>query len=85
MVRDQPDRVRVAVIDQGPGLTAAQQERLFDAFVQADGIYEHGDIKAGSSGLGLGLFICQAIVRQHGGEIGVESSVGVGSTFWFTL
>ena len=85
VVRDQPDRVRVAVIDQGPGLTAAQQERLFDAFVQADGIYEHGDIKAGSSGLGLGLFICQAIVRQHGGEIGVESSVGVGSTFWFTL
>jgi signal transduction histidine kinase len=79
-------RVRLAVVDQGPGITVEQQEHLFDAFVQAEGIKEHGGAVTGSAaGLGLGLFICQAIVTQHGGEIGVTSAFGSGSTFWFTL
>ena len=82
---DRPDRVRVAVIDQGPGLSTAQQEYLFDAFVQAEGVKQYDETKAGNKGLGLGLFICHGIVTQHGGEIGVESAVGSGSTFWFTL
>jgi signal transduction histidine kinase/PAS domain-containing protein len=79
------DRVRVAVSDQGPGLTVEQQERLFEAFFQAEGIQQQPGTPAGQSGLGLGLFICQAIVSQHGGDIGVESDPGSGATFWFTL
>lgn len=81
----EPQQVRVDVIDQGPGLTSEQQEHLFDAFVQAEGIRQHAESQASQAGVGLGLFICQAIVRQHGGEIGVESDVGSGSTFWFAL
>jgi signal transduction histidine kinase len=79
------DRVRIAVSDHGPGLTAEQQQHLFDAFFQAEGIQQQPGTPAGQSGLGLGLFICRAIVSQHCGEIGVESDVGSGSTFWFTL
>jgi signal transduction histidine kinase len=79
------DRVRVAVSDQGPGLTAEQQERLFEAFFQVEGIQQQPGTPTGQSGLGLGLFICRAIVSQHGGDIGVESDAGSGSTFWFSL
>jgi signal transduction histidine kinase len=84
-VKEQPDVVRVAVIDQGPGLTAAQQQHLFDAFVQAEGIHEQTETATGKPGLGLGLFIARAIVTQHGGKIGVETVRGAGATFWFTL
>ena len=84
-VTHEPERVRVDVIDQGPGLTHEQQEHLFDAFVQAEGILQQAESQATQAGVGLGLFICQAIMRQHGGELGVESEVGSGSTFWFGL
>ena len=66
-------------------LTREQQEHLFDAFVQAKGIRQQAGAQAGQRGLGLGLFICQAIVREHGGQMGVETEVGSGSTFWFSL
>jgi signal transduction histidine kinase/PAS domain-containing protein len=79
------DRVRIAVSDQGPGLTEEQQVHIFDAFVQAEGIPLKGGASMASGGLGLGLFICRAIIGQHGGEIGVESDGVSGSTFWFTL
>jgi signal transduction histidine kinase len=84
-VKEESGQVRLAVIDHGPGLTAEQQEHLFDAFVQAEGIRQQAAHSAGGAGLGLGLFICQAVVRQHKGEIGVESKAGSGSNFWFTL
>lgn len=74
-------QVRVAVRDTGPGIPADEQQHVFEQFHRVPGIEPHGD----SGGLGLGLFISKAIVMEHGGDIGVESTPGVGSTFWFSL
>jgi PAS domain S-box-containing protein len=75
-------RVRVSVRDEGPGLPPKEQERIWERFYRVPGI----ERRSGSSvGLGLGLFICRTIIEQHQGEIGVESTSGIGSTFWFTL
>jgi signal transduction histidine kinase len=71
--------LKVAVIDNGPGIAPEKVPFLFDRYYRAD--------HTGSqySGLGLGLYICSEIIKRHGGQIGVESQVGNGSTFWFTL
>lgn len=71
--------IKVSVFDQGTGLTAAQKERLFKAFSQADSSTsrEHG-------GTGLGLAICKGLVERMNGEIGVNSELHKGSEFWFT-
>ncbi|MGZ3600267.1 MAG: PAS domain-containing sensor histidine kinase [Ktedonobacterales bacterium] len=74
-------QVRVAVRDAGPGIPADEQQHLFEQFHRVQGIETYDD----SGGLGLGLYISKAIVAQHGGEMGVESTLGVGSTFWFAL
>ena len=74
--------VRVLVRDTGPGLTTSEQERIWERFYQVEGIKRQ---RGSSVGLGLGLHICRAIVEQHQGEVGVESTKGEGSTFWFTL
>ncbi|MGZ3639557.1 MAG: ATP-binding protein, partial [Ktedonobacterales bacterium] len=72
----------VAVRDRGPGLTAEQREHLWERFHRVSGI----EVQSGSGvGLGLGLHLSKTIVERHGGEVGVESAVGEGSTFWFTL
>jgi signal transduction histidine kinase len=78
---------RVAVRDRGPGLPEAERERVWEPFHRAQGIAAHGGKQSGVHGgsLGLGLHICRAIVEAHGGRVGVESAVGEGSTFWFTL
>lgn len=73
--------VHLAVQDQGPGIPAGELDHIWEKFHRVEGIKAHG----GTQSLGLGLYICRAIVEQHGGHIGVESTVGVGSTFWFTL
>src|SRR5260221_8084486 len=74
--------VRVSVEDHGPGLPTSEQERIWGRFYQAKGLR----VQSGSgTGLGLGLHICKAIIEGHGGKVGVESEVGKGSTFWFTL
>lgn len=70
--------VVVAVIDQGRGLTPADQAKLFQKFRQT----EEGRSAGGS---GLGLAISKLIVESHGGKIGVESQLGKGSKFFFTL
>jgi len=70
--------VVVAVIDQGRGLTPADQAKLFQKFRQT----EEGRSAGGS---GLGLAISKLIVESHGGKIGVESQLGQGSKFFFTL
>jgi PAS domain S-box-containing protein len=75
-------RVRVSVHDEGPGLPPKEQKRIWRRFHQVEGVAAHG---SGGIGLGLGLYICRQIIEQHGGQVGVTSAVGKGSTFWFTL
>jgi PAS domain S-box-containing protein len=74
--------VCVLVRDEGPGLTPEEQVQVWDRFYQVEGIKRQ---RGSSVGLGLGLNICRAIIEQHQGEVGVESTKGEGSTFWFTL
>jgi signal transduction histidine kinase len=70
----------VAVYDTGPGIAAADQAKLFEEFQQAD-----NSITKAKGGTGLGLAISKRIIELHGGSIALESSIGQGSTFTFTL
>lgn len=73
-------KVRFSVTDQGPGIPPEQMHKLFSRFGQL------GDKDSRKKlGTGLGLAISKAIVQEHNGEIGVESVIGKGSTFWFEL
>lgn len=73
---------RVSVQDEGPGLIPSEQERIWERFYRSPGIEAHN---GSDGGLGVGLHLCRAIIEQHGGRIGVHSTVGQGSTFWFAL
>jgi signal transduction histidine kinase len=77
-----PAQARVWVRDEGPGLPAAEQERIWERFYRANGSAQQD---SSQGGLGLGLHISRIIVEQHHGQVGVESAPGRGSTFWFTL
>lgn len=74
--------VRVLVRDAGPGLPPEECERIWDRFHRAAGVKPRD---GNGASLGLGLHISRAIIDRHGGQVGVESEQGVGSTFWFTL
>ncbi len=80
------NKVCVRVKDHGPGLAKVEQERIWQRFYQVPTIDILSPV-AGSRGvgLGLGLYICQKIIHGHGGQVGIESQPGHGSTFWFTL
>lgn len=75
-------QARVWVRDQGPDIPADEQAHLWERFHRVPNIV----VQSGSEiGLGLGLSICRSIIERHGGQVGVESAPGKGSTFWFTL
>jgi signal transduction histidine kinase len=74
------ERVRVAVSDTGVGIASEDVLRLFDKYEQA-----RSRATRGEKGTGLGLYITKQLVDLHGGEIKVESQLGEGSTFSFTL
>ncbi|MGR3496424.1 ATP-binding protein [Citreimonas sp.] len=77
---DGRDHISVEVVDTGPGIAAADRSKLFLQFSQL----EHA--RAGHfGGTGLGLAICRRMIESLGGTIGMESTEGVGSRFWFTL
>ncbi len=70
----------LSVRDTGPGISAADQAKLFQEFQQAD-----NTITRSKGGTGLGLAISKRIIEMHGGKIWVDSALGQGSTFAFTL
>lgn len=70
------DRIKVSVRDRGPGVPPQEKEKLFHRFIQGRGR---------RGGAGLGLYLCRQIVVAHRGTINVDSQLGEGSTFWFTL
>lgn len=72
--------VKVSVMDTGPGISQADQEKLFQPFSQVD-----ASPTRKTGGTGLGLSICKQLINMHGGEIWVESEEGKGSKFHFTL
>ncbi len=77
---DHGDLVQISVKDRGIGIPEDERQRIFDQFIQ---------VQQGTSrtfqGAGLGLYICRSFVELHGGKIWVDSSVGEGSTFHFTI
>ncbi|MCG3208697.1 MAG: Sensor histidine kinase RcsC [Anaerolineae bacterium] len=77
---DEPDKMRVAVIDSGIGIPLNKQQTIFDRFRQAD-----SSTTRKYGGTGLGLAICKKLVEMHGGQIGVISEEGHGAEFYFTI
>jgi two-component system CheB/CheR fusion protein len=74
------ENVQVNIQDFGIGIESASKSKIFDRFFRA-----HGKDSGRLSSLGLGLFICADIIKRHNGKIWVDSELGKGSTFHFSL
>jgi len=74
------DEVEISIEDEGPGIPESEHEKIFDKFYRQD-----NEINRKSPGTGLGLPICRTLVNLHGGKIWVESQLGQGCKFKFTL
>ncbi len=72
--------LQVNVTDEGMGINPQDKTRLFDRFYRVESKHTKT-----ISGFGIGLYLCAEIIRRHGGEVGVESEMGQGSTFYFRL
>jgi signal transduction histidine kinase len=72
-------KIKISVEDKGIGISDENMGKLFERF------YRVNNDSARFQGLGLGLYISSEIIKQHDGEIGVDSTIGKGSTFWFIL
>ena len=79
LAKEQP-MIRVSVTDTGPGIALEDQSKLFQPFSQVDASLTR---KVGGSGLGLS--ICQHLIQMHGGQIGLQSAINQGSTFYFSV
>jgi signal transduction histidine kinase len=73
------DYVKLSVTDKGMGISSNEQKKIFDRF------YRVGETQKRYPGMGIGLYICDQIIKNHKGTLWVESEPGVGSTFSFTL
>jgi PAS domain S-box-containing protein len=80
LAKNENDYVQISVADTGPGILPEERNKIFSKFYQVSSI-----AKQKPRGSGLGLAISKALVEMHGGKIWVESEVGRGSTFYFTL
>ena len=69
--------IEISVCDTGPGIQDEKKEKIFERYAQLG--------STDRNGLGLGLYISKMLVEAHSGRIGVESTHGEGSTFYFTL
>ena len=76
-----PDALRVQVADNGPGISPEQQQRLFQSFASGQGARK----SIGERSIGLGLTIARKVIEAHGGRMFVQSELGHGSVFGFTL
>jgi signal transduction histidine kinase len=76
-VRDQATAVQVAVEDTGPGIPSGLETLIFEPYFRAEGVTQPG--------LGLGLATVKRLCEAHGGSVGMRSTAGQGSLFWFTL
>ncbi len=75
-------QARVMVTDEGPGLSAEEQQRIWERFYRSPNV----NVMSGTFvGVGLGLYISRTNIERLGGQVGVTSAPGQGSTFWFTL
>jgi signal transduction histidine kinase len=78
-VREENERIYLGVRDYGIGIAPEQQKNLFEKFYRVEETALH------FQGLGIGLYISSEIIRRHGGEVGVQSTLGEGSEFYFEI